>query len=513
MEMKKSNVERQQRTALEVHQWMPTWAGATWGKKDAKTKPPTSFYLCSLPLITLRALSGVNPRTKEARKEKTKDAGYQRDLESERSEKIGRYIQYGYPLSTTPSLQSEDHPELINPGWLPTSIIVNMLGVGEVRERGAKKLAVQPGGEVTIKRPNGQCVIDFPAKVKPNADWLAPLEIIDGQHRLLASDFAAGLPDDYEVPVVLFDRLALEWQAYLFWVINVEPKRINASLAFDLYPELRNQDWLERGEAIKIYQEHRAQELVEILWRHPESPWLDRIELFGKRVEGHVSNAAAIRSLGATFVRRYGKISEDGEPTRIGGLFGSLDREGKTYVLPWKRSQQAAFLISCWKAVKKAVSTSKAKWVKDLKASASGKGDPAFDGGLSLLATDQGFRAVCFSFNAIAQNSALELGLSDWYSKSASEPTVAAVSVCIKELDAKKEVIGFLSAAANALVNELDWRTSSAPGLSDPDRVVQGQYRGSSGYAALNRAALAAITKSPNQRASEAASRALKTLA
>ena len=51
----------------------------------------------------------------------------------------------------------------------------------------------------------------------------------------------------YELPVIAFQGLDVTWQAYLFYTINIKPKRINASLAYDLYPLLRVQDWLEKS--------------------------------------------------------------------------------------------------------------------------------------------------------------------------------------------------------------------------------------------------------------------------
>lgn len=67
---------------------------------------------------------------------------------------------------------------------------------------------------------------------------LPPLEVIDGQHRLWAfdeTDTESLVPDDFELPVVAYHGLDIAWQAYLFWSINVSPKRINPSHAFDLY--------------------------------------------------------------------------------------------------------------------------------------------------------------------------------------------------------------------------------------------------------------------------------------
>ncbi|MCB9133378.1 MAG: hypothetical protein H6647_20855 [Anaerolineales bacterium] len=83
---------------------------------------------------------------------------------------------------------------------------------------------------------------------------MAPIEIIDGQHRLLAFEGTQHLDGNFELPVVAFFDLDITWQAYLFYMINIKPKRIDPSLAFDLYPVLRIQDWLEKmPETAKIY--------------------------------------------------------------------------------------------------------------------------------------------------------------------------------------------------------------------------------------------------------------------
>ena len=80
---------------------------------------------------------------------------------------------------------------------------------------------------------------DISRIILPYTEWtnswrpsgMPPLEVIDGQHRLWAFDSA---DEDFELPVVAFHGLDISWQAYLFWTINIKPKRINPSLAFDL---------------------------------------------------------------------------------------------------------------------------------------------------------------------------------------------------------------------------------------------------------------------------------------
>ena len=60
------------------------------------------------------------------------------------------------------------------------------------------------------------------------------------------------------------------WQAYLFYIINIRPKKINPSLAYDLYPLLRTEEWLTKFEGHVIYRETRAQELVDLALVSPQ---------------------------------------------------------------------------------------------------------------------------------------------------------------------------------------------------------------------------------------------------
>ena len=137
----------------------------------------------------------------------------------------------------------------------------------------------------TVAEDGDVCYLQLPySKWQP--DWrptrIPPFEVIDGQHRLWAFD-SNSPSDNFELPVVAFHGLDISWQAYLFWTINIKPKQINASLAFDLYPLLRSEDWLDRAEGHAIYRETRAQELTEILWSHPRSAWYDKINMLGER--------------------------------------------------------------------------------------------------------------------------------------------------------------------------------------------------------------------------------------
>lgn len=510
---------------LKVSQWLPSWDEAEWTPPDLP-EPSKHFYIGSIALATLRRLAGVSRRQLKERKHGSRGAGYQRAHQAARSKSIARYLQYGYPISNQPTLDPSEHPKLIHPGWLPTSILVNVLGPSDTRRRAGKSLGVSEGYGVAVEKDKSGYFLSIPAGVTdasfqiPNSS-LEPIEIIDGQHRLFATDELGmfGLDDDYEVPVVFFDGLTESWQAYLFWVINVEPKKINPSLAYDLYPELRSQSWLESGETINVYREHRAQELTEVLWRHERSPWRDRIELHGNRVDGHVSNAAFIRSLMASFVRRWGSEG------RIGGLFGSIDRDGAERILPWKRSQQAAFLIACWHHVHEAVKASRAEWVKGCSRDFESKPmaeqrqtnphglHSAFAGNTTLLGTDQGARSILVVINALCQVAYSDIDLETWESDSVSDsPEDTDVTNALEELDELSKANAFLQTVAENLVNGVDWRTSSSASLTPDEKQAQAAFRGSSGYSMLQAKCLESLRQCKNKQVAEAARHASELL-
>src|SRR5690606_31132545 len=126
------------------------------------------------------------------------------------------------------------------PGWLPTAIIANILSPNT--KRGNK--IIDPKDIIKISEQNGLTKITLPQDASKSG-WepvVAPIEIIDGQHRLWAFEKDEKLKGNYELPVVAFYDLDISWQAYLFYTINIKPKKINASLAYDLYPILRVQD-------------------------------------------------------------------------------------------------------------------------------------------------------------------------------------------------------------------------------------------------------------------------------
>lgn len=481
-------------SALRVHQWLDHWDKFEYDPKDHRQKPKPHFYLFSLPASELLALADIQRRTAKKGSRRAADLGIQRRHDAERSADIKGYIRDGFPysdLSETRKLSGKME-DLKKPGWLPTAIVMNILRPGDKRH--GRTVAKTDLIEITHRKEN-TATIYLPSNFK-DSSWqpkqCAPLEIIDGQHRLFA--FAdTKKASNYELPVVAFFGLDRSWQAYLFWTINIRPKRISPSLAYDLYPLLRAEDWLDRFEGHPVYREVRSQELTEALWLHPESPWEDRINMLGEKrgEEGmprQVTQAAWIRSLMASFVK-----ASEGPGVKIGGLFGAPAGEDEQ-ILPWNRAQQAAYLIFAWECINEAVTNPKLKWAKILRKDEPKdlftNVDPAFASLNSLLNTDQGVRATLQVLNDLSFLIKKLLGLDDWrVDVKAGATDIGAVTHALKSLRRNKKMSNFLRLFAEGIA-EFDWRTSNAPDLSDlseAEQTLKRVFRGSGGYSELRR--------------------------
>jgi len=476
--------------ALIVHQWLQEWEKVLFDSDHRKGRPMEYFYLFSISAKTLKILSGVYRRSTSNMTPRTHDLGIQRRHDKSRSQEIKDYVRYGYPWSDLNKYRrkSRKYDALRKPGWLPTSIVVNILRPGDNRSG----YNIDPSDLISIdeidkntaqiKLPTGMNGVGWAPKS------IHPIEVIDGQHRLWAFDEDVDLTGDFQLPVVAFHGLDLSWQAYLFWVINIRPKRINASLAFDLYPLLRAEDWLERFEGHSVYRETRAQELVEILWSHPESPWHGRINMLGEsglKVK-MVSQAAWIRSLMATYVKAF-----EGRGVKIGGLFGAPTGQDKS-VLPWSRAQQGAFLIHVWTILRDAIKNSTAHWIKRLTDQLNNS-DAAFSGPHTLLNTDQGVRAVLYITNDFVYFYSDKLNLQSWRLELEGNIGEQEVTEALQQLRHEK-VTRFLKVICAELA-EYDWRSSSAPGLSETEKTEKLAFRGSGGYRELRRQLLRHLTK------------------
>ena len=421
--------------ALKVKQWLSDWDKVEYDKKSFRKKPEEHFYTFSMSASTLKSLSGIQRRGGKVAGNSI-DTGIQRAHEESRSKNISQYVKYGYPWSDlSPSQRNDKFKELRKPGWLPTAIVINILGPNDLR-RGSK---VSDQDIVKVEKADE----DFSRIVLPDSYkkdlWkpqsLPPFEIIDGQHRLFAFD--GSIDEDYELPVVAFHSLDVSWQAYLFWTINIKPKRINPSLAFDLYPLLRTEEWLDKFEGHKVYKEARSQELVESLWAYSKSPWYQRINMLGDSSStANVTQAAWIRALLKTYVKSF-----SGRGVKIGGLYGAPVGEDKI-VLPWNKAQQAAFLILIWSELENSVKSTKAAWAKSLreeKIKKDVKGDVAFNGPHTLLNNDQGITAVLNVTNDIFYLMVDKLEMLDWDMTDVG----ADIETAHKELMKKKNIVTF----------------------------------------------------------------------
>lgn len=494
-------------TAIKVKQWLNDWNSVPFG--PMRKKPQPHFYVFSINANMLKKLSKVYPR--KADENRNLLVGVQRKHDPERSKKIRQYVFGGFPWSdlSDSKRNSTEFSDLKMPGWLPTAIIANIIAPGT--KRGG--IEIDPLDIITISGDDKIAKLLLPQKASSDT-WdptVPPIEIIDGQHRLWAFEKDEKLKGDFELPVIAFYDLDISWQAYLFYTINIKPKKINASLAFDLYPILRVQDWLERSpDGAFVYKETRAQELVEVLWSFDKSPWKDRINMLGEKFEKGtgsvlptITQSAFIRSLISTFIKTS-------TTKGLGGLFGANLKDGN--LLFWNRTQQAAFLIFSWDAIEAAIKSCKEVWAEDIRSQYNAKGseslkdevqglDPAFAGRLSLISTDQGVRGFLHIVNDMFYMLSATINLNEIQTTDEiKEDRIDAedVNKTLKIFRETKAIKDYIQKISTDLT-KFDWRTASTPGLDRELRQKQMIYKGSSGYKELRSELLKILVSSDDK--------------
>jgi len=511
---KKVTAKRLSVDCLRVNQWPQIWDSYNFSSESHRARPLNHFFMCSMRASTLKSLSGVNRRTRESTE---MDLGIQRRHDKSRSEEIGRYVKYGYPFSGMSEAKQKlpESSRVRQPGWLPTAVVVNIVKPQDKR----RGISVDGKDLVEISESKNGCHLLLPTSYK-KAGWfpkaLYPIEVIDGQHRLFAFDDEN--LEDFEVPVVVFYGLDIGWQAYLFWTINIKPKKINPSLAFDLYPLLRTQDWLEQGDDYSLYRDTRAQELTERLWAYPKSAWYRRIDMIGDGGRQYVSQAAWVRSITTTLIKRW-----SGKGISIGGLFGAKLKLTSD-PLPWSRVQQAAFLISFWNELLSALVSTNHGWAKELRTSEDNATlkfrekepdlDPAFYGPHTLINQDQGVRVLLHALNDVFFLNSEATRLTEWVSTTiesdddlADNTILTGAIASVKEFRANQLMM--------ALCRELaryDWRSSTAPGLTESEAKTRRLFRGSGGYIELRRECMMRLRSSKNKLLKKAANRVISSL-
>jgi DGQHR domain-containing protein len=390
--------------AIRFKQWLKEWDQYDYEVSAHRRRPEPHLYLFSMKAADLRQISDVYRR----RRDGDVAEGIQRRRDESRTARIQRYVKYGYPYGDLRIDQNRDEfAALRKPGWLPTAIVVNILRPGDQRHG----QTINAEHVIAIRAGFGSsCKLVIPSFDSLQQSQLPPLEVIDGQHRLWAfeeTDSESPVPDDFELPVVAYHGLDIAWQAYLFWSINVSPKRINPSHAFDLYPLLRTQDWLEQAGDLKVYREARAQELTECMYINEQSPWHHRINMLGDRGTRSVSQATWVRSLASTFF-------STGQGSGRMGLF-QAKIPALEEPLEWSRGQQAAFLIQVWRDLRDEIvkGAKRYLWIRFY----GSDPDAAFSDKTSMLNQDMGVRAVLSVVNDIFFRKAADWRLIDWYMK------------------------------------------------------------------------------------------------
>ncbi len=493
---------RRSLTALKIHQWLTEWDQITFDNVSKRRKPDPFFYFFSIKASELRKLSNIYRRV--ADQPRSEDLGVQREHKEERSIEISHFIKGGYPWSVLSKNQkaNPENDKLKMPGWLPTSIIANILAPNT--KIGSRVLTEENSVKI-VETGDGKLVIELPENFE-NKEWkpdLFPISIIDGQHRLLAFDYTDEVNGDFELPVVAFYNIDITWQAYLFYTINIKPKKIKPSLAYDLFPILRTQDWLEKSpDGLIVYRETRAQELTEILWTIESSPWFKRINMLDQPGEGDVTQAAFIRSLLASMI----KTSEVNE-TKIGGLFGSQINEVE--VVDWDRLQQGAFLILVWQLLEKHISEITDPWALSLRsASKEVTKDLAFYGKSTLLSTDQGVRVFFHIINDTVFEISNQINLNEIQNGSdvgKREQVLEEQSINVDyilesiELFNKNTALSIFLNGLISCISHFDWRTSSAIGLTEAEKINKMAFRGSGGYRELRRQLLNHLIESGDE--------------
>ena len=480
--------------ALKVNQWLKYWNEVQFNNEELKSEPEHFFYLFSISAVHLKKLSGIGRRTTEEGLPRSQDIGIQRRHDVGRSIAINKYVFFGSPYSEL--TQSQKNVDTFNnlkkPGWLPTAIVVNILKPGDKRKNNQildvdDSISIEKNGESTSKivLPKNYITSNFAKNWNPKS--LYPIEIIDGQHRLWAFEDDSPEYQNFQLPVVAYYGLDIGWQAYLFWMINIKPKKINTSLAFDLYPLLRTQDWLEADQSVSVYRETRAQELTESFWSNPHSPWYHRINMLGDiGQKGIITQAGWIRSLLATFIK-----NTKGQSNRIGGLYGSTLKNHD--VLPWDRAQQAAFIISIGQQLNEKLKNSSYSWAEGFQSNTNENIQneskihlhTSFTSPLSLLNTDIGNRVFLHIVNDLFFVRIDELELTSWwFDENYGATDEEAVIDYIESVKKTPKIIAFIDDLTSQLA-KYDWRTFAASGLSEDEKLRKSTFRGGPGYKSM----------------------------
>lgn len=217
-------------------------------------QPLGKFYIGKALANEVIEICSVDKRRKEVNDDLDKYIGIQRELNPARKKEIGQFV-------------------LTDDASFPNSIIL------------------------AVKKGNFE--YDEKHKILKIKKDTTSCNILDGQHRL--SGFPIESENNFELILTIFPDLDMEYQAYLFSVINTRGTRINPSLAQDLYA-FSNIDTPER----------LAHKIARVFNVTEGNPWYRRLKLLGVK-----ENDEAILSQ-ATFTKKIVElISRNNNAYRI----------------------------------------------------------------------------------------------------------------------------------------------------------------------------------------------------
>lgn len=170
-------------------------------------QPLGAYYVCSIPASVLMQVAHSVAATILEREDTPSTyaiTGIQRPQKDDRLREIGRYI---------------DTVEAA----FPNSIIL----AANVAPGGA---SIEPGDSRrwTVREDGATCVLTIPS-LQPAAS------IIDGQHRLFGFRYATDRRQTMPLLCAVYIDIPTPYQAYLFATINFNQRKVNKSLAYELF--------------------------------------------------------------------------------------------------------------------------------------------------------------------------------------------------------------------------------------------------------------------------------------
>ncbi len=168
-------------------------------------QPLGPFYITKMKAVDLLSLTHVTPTQIVGRAGDTYDlAGGQREAQPQRRKEIEEYIRTAEAA-------------------FPNSIILgaNFDSDGQLEETDALRWRIE-------ESRSGCSQLVIPQKLRLAA-------VIDGQHRLMGFENIVSDFPDFELPCAVYLDLPVPYQAYVFAVINFNQKKVDKSLAYEMF--------------------------------------------------------------------------------------------------------------------------------------------------------------------------------------------------------------------------------------------------------------------------------------